>query len=130
MLRDLALYVPVVLSAYALASGSVHVLTHAQPRPSFWAAVGASALVGWFVPLVFAPAALLLLGLAAWLPDRWSRGARRAVLLVTAPLLFAGAMGAGALATSGNTTVLSWPYVATVVIPALAYAALVHLRDP
>jgi hypothetical protein len=36
-------------------------------------------------------------------------------------------MGLTALAAAGNATVLTWPYVMTVVIPALAYAAVVHL---
>jgi hypothetical protein len=49
------------------------------------------------------------------------------MLLATAPLLFAGSMGAATLAIAGNTDILTWPYVALVVVPALAYAAVVHL---
>ncbi len=127
--RNLALYVPVVLSAYALAAGAVHELTGAEPAMSFLMAVGMSALVAWWVTLVFLPAALLLLGLAALLPPRWPRGARRATLLAASAPLFAGAMGAAALAASGNLAVLTWPYVTTVVIPALAYAAAVRIEQ-
>ena len=127
LVRNLALYVPVVLAGYALAAGSVHTLTGSAPRMSFWTAIGVSAAIAWWVPLVFAPAALVLLGVAARLPDRWPLARRRAVLLATAPALFGAAMGAAALAASGNTAVLTWPYVTTVVVPALAYAAVIHL---
>jgi hypothetical protein len=127
MPRDLAVYPPVVLAGYALAAGSVHTLTAAEPRMWFWTAVGVSAAVAWWVPLVFAPGAFLLLILAARLPGRWPRASRRAVLLAVAPLLFAGTMGAAAVAATGDAAILTWPYLTTVVAPALAYAAIVRL---
>ncbi len=127
LVRDLALYMPVVLTAYALSAASVHALAGGQPPMSFLTVVGVSALVGWWVPIVFAPAALLLLVLAARLPERWSHTARRLALLAVAPPLFAAAMGAAALAAAGNAAVLTWPYVIIVVIRAIVYAAAIHL---
>jgi hypothetical protein len=128
--RNLAVYVPVVLPSYALAGVAVDALTGASHRMPFPTGVVMWAAVGWWVPILFLPAALVLLALASWLPARWSAARRRAALLVTAPPLFAAAMFAGALATTGDTTVLRSPYLAIVVVPALAYAAAVRMRSP
>lgn len=106
--RNLALYAPVLLCAYALVAGGVHTLTGAEPRMSFVTAVGVSALVAWWVTVVFLPAALVLLGLGALLPARWPRAARRATLLSAAPPLFGGSMGAAALATSVGAHTSGW----------------------
>ncbi len=125
-MRNLALYVPVVLSTYLLACASVETLTRAKPPP-FLAIIVECSAYGWLAPLLFAPAALVLLVLAARMPSRWPPAPRRLMLLATAPLLFAGSMGAATLAIAGNTNILTWPYVALVVVPALAYAAVVHL---
>lgn len=123
---NLAVYVPVVLSSYGLAGATVDALTGARTDQRFWTAPLLWAAVGWWVPLVLLPAALALLALASRLPAGWGAARRRVVLLVAAPPLFAAAMGAAALAVSGDTTVLTSAYVAVVVVPALAYAAVVR----
>ena len=125
--RNLALYLPVVLSTYGLAGAIVDALTRARQNQGFFATAGLWALAGWWVPFLFLPAALILLALASSLPARWTATRRRVTLLAAAPLLFALAMWAGALATTGNTEILSSPYLAVVVVPALAYAAVVRL---
>ncbi len=125
--RNLALYLPVVLSTYGLAGAIVDALTGARPDRGFLATVGLWALAGWWVPFLFLPAALILLALASSLPLHWTALRCRVTLLVAAPLLFAIAMWVGALAMGGTTAILTSPHLAVVVVPALAYAGVVRL---
>jgi hypothetical protein len=125
--RNLAVYLPVVLSTYGLTAAIVDALTGDRHGQGFFARAGLWALAGWWVPLLFLPAALILLALASFLPMHWTTTRRRAVLLVAAPLLFTIAMWAGATTASGNAAILTSPHLAVVVVPALAYAATVRL---
>lgn len=124
--RNLAIYLPVVLSTYGLTGAIVDALTGQLRGRGFFAMAGLWALAGWWVPFLFLPAALILLVIASSLPERWTMTRRRVTLLVAAPLLFTAAMWAGAIATSGNTAILTSPHVAVVVAPALAYAAVLR----
>jgi hypothetical protein len=125
--RNLGLYVPVVLCSYGLAGATTDAITGTQRNAGFLARAGLWVLAGWWVTLVFLPAALLLLALASRLPSRWTVTRRRVTLLLVAPLLFATAMGVAALAAAGNADVLSSAYVAVVAVPALAYATVVRI---
>lgn len=125
--RNLALYLPVVLSTYGLAGAIIDALTGARQDQGFFATAGLWALAGWWVPFLFLPAALILLAFASSLPARWTAIRRRVTLLVAAPLLFAMAMWVGTVAAGGSTEILTSPYLTVVVVPALAYAAVVRL---
>jgi hypothetical protein len=124
--RNLVIYVPVVLATYGLTGATVDAITGERTGQSFVASAGLWVAVGWWVPGVFLPAALILLALASWLPERWSVGRRRVVLLLAAPILFAAAMWAAASVTSGNVDILTSAYLAVVVVPAIAYAVVLR----
>ena len=84
--------------------------------------------VPWWVPIVLLPAAIALHGLAQRLPDRWSRTRRRTAILATGPLLFVANFGVAAFALTGEARLLESPHVLILVVPAVAYGAI--LRFP
>ena len=127
MLRNLCLFPLVVLPLYALGFALVNQLARAYSTGTFWGDLVGAAALGWWVPIVLLPAAIALHGIARWLPGRWSLACRRTALVATSPLLVVANFGAVALSLTGDAPLLEWPHVLVLVVPALAYGAVLRL---
>ena len=127
MLRSLCLFSLIVLPVYAFTGALLNLMIPAHSTGTFWGDLVGWAAVGWWVPLVLLPAAIALHLIAQWLPERWSLSQRRAAILVAGPLLFVADFGAAALALTGDAPLLESPHVLILIVPALAYGALLRV---
>ena len=64
--------------------------------------------------------------IAQRLPAHWSLTRRRAVILLASPLLLGANFGVVALALTGGAPLLESPHVLVLIVPALAYGALLR----
>ena len=127
MLRSLCLFPLIVLPVYAFTFALLNRLARTHSTGTFWGDLVGSAAVGWWVPIVLLPAALVLHGIAQSLPGRWSTTRRRTAVLATSPLLFIANFAVAAFALTGEAALLESPHVLILVVPGLAYGAILRL---
>lgn len=122
--RNLLLFPVVVLPVCALTGALVSLVVPTHSTGALWRDVVTWAAVGWWVPILLLPAGIVVHLLSASLPRHWSRARLLVVLLAAGPLLFVLNFAIAAVTLTGDAPLVRSPHVLTLIVPALAYVAL------
>lgn len=123
--RNVAIYFAVAYPGYALAGALVNLIeTWGRPRFDYWDDVVAWLVLGWFFPLLFLPAAIAVVGLAAKIPEEWRPFKRRIAVIGLSITMF----GLGlAILAKGDLNAFVSPAMVIAGVPAAVYGMLLRL---